>query len=289
MPRQHQNIFIIALLLAIGWNAYILHGSLASAYTPLVGDQTRYDYGFINVLSNQTAADIQYWTDTALIEGNYTMNWHQYVNLSIRVSHLIPSGPIIQAYYNFSVNIHSNIVTIFNSTWQTTITLNGSVATPAPTGVSSGLVDYSANQGLPGFFLDDGTLSTISIGSNVMIGGSFWQTVSQITFTLSDSEQLCFHLFNSSTGANQQVDTEYIIDQDTGIYYKANETTVVSIDSVTTTLTYYYQVLTTTVALIPPPSPLPIFILAAIVSIILIALILLLTRTLWLRHKQTSS
>jgi hypothetical protein len=289
MPRQHQNIFIIALLLAIGWNAYILHGSLASAYTPLVGDQTRYDYGFINVLSNQTAADIQYWTDTALIEGNYTMNWHQYVNLSIRVSHLIPSGPIIQAYYNFSVNIHSNIVTIFNSTWQTTITLNGSVATPAPTGVSSGLVDYSANQGLPGFFLDDGTLSTISIGSNVMIGGSFWQTVSQITFTLSDSEQLCFHLFNSSTGANQQVDTEYIIDQDTGIYYKANETSVVSIDSVTTTLTYYYQVLTTTVALIPPPSPLPIFILAAIVSIILIALILLLTRTLWLRHKQTSS
>jgi hypothetical protein len=286
MTRQKLIIIFIVFFLAIGWNAYTLQGSLVSAYSPNVGDQTSYDYGFINVLNNQTATEINYWTHLLLSDSNYTMNWHQYVNLSIRVSHLVPSGPVIQAYYNFSVNIFSNVVTVSNSTWQTTVTLNGSVSAPAPTGVSSGLVDYPTTQGLPGFFLDDATSSTITTGTNVIIGESFWQTVSLTLFSLGGSEQWCYQLFNSSSISTHQTDTTLVIDQDVGIYYQANETHIATVNSVATYLTYYYQVILTNIAVIPPPNPLPIYIAAAIMTVILIIVVVLLIRALWLRRRQ---
>jgi hypothetical protein len=288
MTRYKVSATIIVFILAIGLNIHALQTSPTTAYTPIIGEQTSYNYGFISQLHNQTAADVAYWTTLSLAESNYTMNWHQVTNLSIRVSHLIPSGPNIQAFYNFSVTIFSNIVVISNSTWETTITLNGSVPAPAPTGVSSGLVEYPTSQGLPGFFLDDNTLSTITIGSNQIIGGSLWQTVTHTTVLASGSEQLCYQLFNSTPTSNQIIDTTYVIDHDVGIYYQANETTVVTIESITTSLTYYYEVLNTTVALVPAPSPWPIIIVAMIAAVILIVVITLLVRALWLRRKQGS-
>ncbi|MFX1575720.1 MAG: hypothetical protein ACFFCF_00955 [Promethearchaeota archaeon] len=288
MTRHEVSVTIILFILASGLNIHALQISPTTAYTPTSNEQTSYDYGFIGQLHNQTAADIAYWTTLSLAESNYTMNWHQVTNLSIRVSHLIPSGPNIQAFYNFSVTIFSNIVVISNSTWETTITLNGSVPAPAPPGVSSGLVEYPTSQGLPGFFLDDNTLSTITIGSNQIIGGSLWQTVTHTTLIASGTEQLCYRLFNSSTAPNQIIDTTYVIDHDVGIYYQANETTVVTIDSIATSLTYYYEVLNTTVALVPAPSPWPIIIVAVIAAVILIVVITLLVRALWLRRTQRS-
>jgi hypothetical protein len=288
MTRHKVSVIIIVFILASGLNIHSLQTSLTAAYIPTINEQTNYDYGFISQLHNQTAADIAYWTTLSLAESNYTMNWHQVTNLSIRVSHLIPSGPNIQAFYNFSVTIFSNIVVISNSTWETTITLNGLVPAPAPTGVSSGLVEYPTSQGLPGFFLDDNTLSTITIGSNQIIGGSLWQSVTHTTVIASGSEQLCYQLFNSTSTSNQIIDTTYVIDHDVGIYYQANETTVVTIDSIATSLTYYYEVLNTTVALVPAPSPWPIIIVAVIAAVILIVVIILLVRALWLRRKQDS-
>ncbi|MFW9935219.1 MAG: hypothetical protein ACFFDU_06915 [Candidatus Thorarchaeota archaeon] len=288
MTRHEVSVTIIVFILASGLNIYALQTSPTTAYTPTINEQTSYDYGFISQLHNQTAADIAYWTTLSLAESNYTMNWHQVTNLSIRVSHLIPSGPDIQAFYNFSVTVFSNVVVISNSTWETTITLNGSVPAPAPTGVSSGLVEYPTSHGLPGFFLDDNTLSTITIGSNQLIGGSLWQTVTHTTVIASGSEQLCYQLFNTTSTSNQIIDTAYVIDHDVGIYYQANETTVVTFDSIATSLTYYYEVLNTTVALVPAPSPWPIIIVAVVAAVILIGVIILVVRSLWLRRKQGS-
>lgn len=288
MNRQQLSTIIILSCLLLGWNVYTLHGSRVSAYVPFVGDQTSYDYGFVNVLFNQTATEIQYWTNLSFPESNYTMHWHQHVNLSIQVSHVIPNGLGIQVFYNFSVNIFSNVVRVFNSTWQTTVTFNGTVPAPAPTGISSGMIDYPTSQGLPGFFLDDGTLSTIALGSNVIIGESLWHTVAHTTFQMESSEQLCYRFFNSSTTTNQQTNTTYVIDQDVGIYYRANETSIFVVDSLATYLTYYYQVLTTTVSLIPPPNPLPIYIIAAIAAIILVIVVILLIRAFWSRRRHGS-
>ena len=288
MKRQQLSTAIILCCLILGWNAYSLQESRVSAYVPSIGDHTSYAYGFINTLFNQTATEIHHWTNLALPESNYTMNWHQYVNLSIHVSHLVPSGPGIQAFYNFSVNIFCNIVHIFNDTWFTTVTLNETVPTPAPTGISSGLVDYPTTQGLPGFFLDDGTLTTISTGSNVIIGGDLWQEVAQTTFSIESSEQLCYQLFNSSTTTNLQINTTYVIDQDMGSYYMANETTTLVVYSLATSFTFYYQVLTSNVSLIPLPSPLPILIVEAAVAIILAIVVILLIRAFWLRRRQDS-
>ncbi|MHA2427758.1 MAG: hypothetical protein ACXADB_07020 [Candidatus Hermodarchaeia archaeon] len=255
---------------------------------PSVGDQTRYDYGFISILFNQSATEIQYWTSQSLTDSNYTLHWHQYVNLSIRISHLVPIGLGIQAYYNFSVNIFSNIVRISNSTWHTTITLNGTVPAPAPTGISSGLVDCLTSHGLPGFFLDGETLSTISTGSNVIIGSSLWHTVTYTSFQIESTEQFCYQLLNSSTTTNQQINTTYVIDQDVGIYFMANETSTFVVDSLATYLIYYYHVLATDTSLIPPPNPLPIYIIAAVTIIILVVVVVLLIRTLWLRRRHGS-
>lgn len=285
---QQLSAAIILCCLFLGWNAYTIHGSRVSAYVPSIGDQTRYEYGFISILFNQSATEIQYWTSQPLTESNYTMHWHQYVNLSIQISHLVPSGLGIQAYYNFSANIFSNIVRISNSTWHTTITLNGTVPAPAPTGISLGLVDYPTSQGLPGFFLDGETLRTISTGSNVIIGSSSWHTVTHTSFQIEGTEQLGYQLFNSSTTTNLQINTTFVIDQDVGIYFRANETSTFVVDSLTTYLIYYYHVLATNVSLIPPPNPLPIYIIAIITTSILVVVAVLLIRTLWLRRRHGS-
>ncbi len=288
MNRQQLCTVTLVIALIFAWNVYSSSNSLVFAYSPIIDHHSIYNYGFINVLNNQTAAEIDYWTNLILPESNYTMNWHQLVNLSIRVAHLVPIGPIIQAYYNFSVTIFRNVVTVFNNTWQTIVSFNGSVPAPAPTGISSGLVDYPITEGLPGFFLDVGTLSVITTGSNVIIGESLWQMVSHTTITLGSSPQLCYQLFNSSSSSNQQITTTYIIDQDVGIYYQANETTVVTVGSTDTSITYYYQVLTTNISLIPPPSPLPIFIIVATVIVVVVGVAVLLLRRLWLHRKQDS-
>ncbi|MFX1508710.1 MAG: hypothetical protein ACFFBR_00250 [Promethearchaeota archaeon] len=284
--RQHWYTIVIIVGLILVSNTSALTTSSLAAYNPKVGDLTEYNYGFINVLNNQSASDINYWTDLALAESNYTMKWHQHVNLSIHVSHITSTCCDIHAFYNFTVNIFNNIVTIFNSTWQTTATLNASVPTPAPTGVSSGLVENPTTQGLPGFFLDDGTLSSIIPGSNILIGSSRWQTVTQTNFSLGGSEQLSYHLFNRSTYPSQLIETTFVIDQDTGIYYQANETTIITINSLDTTLTYYYQVVNSSVALVPPPSPLPAYIVIAVAIVIVIIVVLLMFRRWWRRRTQ---
>ncbi len=282
--REQWRTFIMITILVFVFNPLIYASSPLSAYTPSVGDQTQYDYGFINVLHNQSAADINYWTALSLLDSNYTMNWHQHVNLSIRVSHLTPTCCDIRAFYNFTVNIFHNVVTVFYSSWETTVILNGSVPTPAPTGVNSGLVEYPTTLGLPGFFLDDGTLGLITTGSNVQIGSSRWHTITHSTFSLDGSEQLCYQLFNRSLSPDQLIETTFIIDQDMGAYYQANETTIITTNSLDTALTYYYQVLNTTISLLPPPSPLPFYIVIAVAIVIVVIVILILFRRWWRRR-----
>jgi hypothetical protein len=286
MSRQTLSIAIILVIVVTGWNAYASQTSQITAYGPSEGHYTTYDYGYTNILYNQSATEINLWTELVLDSGNYTMHWHQHVNLSILVNQIIPSGAIFHAYYNFSVTVFRNVVTVSNSSsWQTTVTLNGSVPAPAPTGVSSGLVDYPTIQGLPGFFLDDTTLSTITPGSNVFVGGGVWQSVTHITFKQGESEQLCYRFFNQSLSSGQDTETTYVIDHDVGIYYQANETRISSVDSSITYLSYYFKVLTTNIALTPPPSPLPIYIAIAIATIVLVIVMILLIRALWLRRR----
>lgn len=286
MSRQTLSIALILFILATGWNSYALQAFQVTAYVPSEGHLTTYNYGYINILYNQSSVQINQWTELVLVPGNYTMHWHQHVNLSILVIQLIPNGAIFQAYYNFSVIVFSNVVTVSNSSsWQTTITLNGSVLAPAPTGVSSGLVDYPINQGLPGFFLDDTTLSTITPGLNVIVGGSLWQSITYSAFTLGDSEQMCYRFFNQSSSQDQDTETTYVIDQDVGIYYQANETRITSVDSSFIYLSYYYHILSTNIPLSPPPNPLPIYIAAAIATIVLVIIVILLVRALWFRRR----
>ncbi|MFX1317971.1 MAG: hypothetical protein ACFE9D_01050 [Promethearchaeota archaeon] len=290
MSRQALSIAIILFIMVGGWNSYALQAFQVIAYVPSEGHFTTYDYGFINVLYNQSAVQINQWTELVLDPGNYTMHWHQHVNLSILVMQLIPNGAVFQAYYNFSVIVFSNVVTVSNSSsWQTIVSLNGSVPAPAPTGVSSGLVDYPMTQGLPGFFLDDTTLSTITPGLNVIVGGSSWQSITHTAFTLGDDEQLCYRFFNQSSSQDQDTETTYVIDHDVGIYYQANETRITTVGSSIVYLSYYYQVLTTNISLIPPPSPLPIYIAAAIATIVLVIVVTLIVRALWLRRKLRGS
>jgi hypothetical protein len=163
--------------------------------------------------------------------------------------------------------------------------MNGSVAAPAPTGVTSGLYDYPISDGLPGFFLDDLTLSTITIGSNIDIGGSLWETIEYTTFTLDGSEQLSYELFNSSTTTDTHLETTFLIDHDVGIYYRANDTRLLSVGPLVQSLCYYYRVLSTNIPLIPPPYPLPLLIIAGIAAIVLVIVIFLIIRTYWLRRR----
>lgn len=274
------------LLVTLFWNSFASQHLAVTAYTPSVGQTTRYDYGFINIQPNQTATNIYFWTGLNLAPSNYTLHWHQHVNLTIRVTNVAQIASTIRAYYNFSVNIHSNIATVSNSSpWQTVVPLNGSVAAPAPTGVSSGIVESPIADGLPGFFLDDLTLSTISVGSNVDIGGSRWEMIDHTTYTLGGSEELSYRLFNSSTMTDTHLQTTFTIDHDVGIYYEANDTRLLSVGPIEQSLTYYYQVLSTNIPLSPPPNPFPILLIAGIATVILVIVIILLIRTYWLRRR----
>jgi hypothetical protein len=163
--------------------------------------------------------------------------------------------------------------------------MNGSVAAPAPTGVTSELVESPITDGLPGFFLDDLTLSTITEGTNVDIGGSLWQTIEYTTFTIDGSEELSYRFVNSSTTTDTHLETTFTIDHDVGIYYRANDTRILSVGPLEQSLTYYYQVLSTTIPLVPLPNPLPIFLIAGIATVILVIVIVLLIRAYWLRRR----
>ena len=289
MRRSHAlPVFLIASILLVGFygNAVQSQKLTVTAYSPNIGDRTSYDYGFISIQPNQTATNIQFWTGLTLAPSNYTLHWHQHANLTIRVTNIAQIASTVRAYYNFSITIHSNVATVSNSTpWQTVITMNGSVAAPAPTGITNGIIESPLSDGLPGFFLDDLTLTTITVGSNVDIGGSLWQTIEYSTFTISGNEELSYRLFNSSMSSDTYLETTFTIDHDVGIYYKTNDTRLLSVGPIMQSLTYYYEVLSTNVALIPPPNPLPIFIIAGVATVILIIVIILLIRAYWLRRR----
>jgi hypothetical protein len=257
------------------------------AYTPSPGHWTVYDYGFINTVPNLTAAEILHWTARNLTGSGYALRWHQYVNLSIAVATVAFVANVWRVLYDFSVTIHSNLATISNSSWQTAVSLNGSAAAPAPTGVSSGAVDLPAYEGLAAFFLDDLTLTTLYTGTNVNIGGSLWQSIALITFTLNGLNEACYQLHNVTTAVNASIETTYLIDQDVGIYFWANETRTLTIGGLNRTLTYYYTVLESTVPLVPPPNPLPFLLVVIVGAIVLAVVVTLFARALWLRRRRS--
>jgi hypothetical protein len=257
------------------------------AYTPSAGHWTLYDYGFINTLPNLTADDIRYWTARNLTGSGYTLRWHQYVNLSIAVAAVALVANVWRVLYDFSVVIHSNLATVSNSSWQMAIPLNGSALPPAPTGVSSGVVDLPVCEGLAGFFLDDLTLTTLHAGTNVNIGGSLWQSIALTTFTLNGLDEACYQLHNVTTAVNASIETTYRIDRDAGIYFWANETRTLTIAGLNRTLTYYYTVLESTVPLVPPANPLPFLLVVVVGAIVLAVVVTLFARALWLRRRRS--
>ncbi|MFX0169920.1 MAG: hypothetical protein ACFE89_11270 [Candidatus Hodarchaeota archaeon] len=274
------------LLLTVSGTVMSTQPQRILAYTPTMGHSTRYSYGFVSVQPNQTATNIHFWTGLNLAESNYTLRWQQFVNLTIRVTNLALIGNVLRAYYNFSVNIHSNIATVSNTSWQTMVTMNGSVTAPAPTGVYNDLIDFPITYGFPGFFLDDFTLSSINVGSNIDIGGSRWNSVDYTTFLINGNEELCYQLFNSSTTTDTHFETTFIIDHDVGIYYQANDTRLLSVGSIRQSLTYHYKVLSTNIPPNPPPNPLPILLIVGTAIAILIIVIILLIRTFVLRRQH---
>ncbi len=280
------TFFALAIVLLVIWNAHSTQNSLVLAYSPIIGHQTDYNYGFINIQPNQTATNIQYWTGLTLVENNYTMYWHQHTNLTIGVTTIAQVGPLLMADYNFSIRIHSNEVTITNNSWQTSIILNASVQQPAPTGITNGTFSHGYFSGLPSFFLDDLTLAALTVGSNVIVGESRWQTIGITSFNIEEEPQLCYQLFNRSITSEEILETTYVIDQDIGMFFWANETRLLSFGTLQQSLTYYYQVLTTNVPLIPSPSLIPLYLIVAVTLIILIIVIILLVRRLWLRRRH---
>jgi hypothetical protein len=283
----------LALVLSLGFLLLLAEAQLptyrplADAYTPAPGHWTLYDYGFVNTLPNRTGDEIHDWTALNLTGGGYTLQWHQYVNLSISVAAVAVVLNVMHVLYDFSVIVHSNCATISNGSWQTTVTLNGSTLAPAPTGVSSGPVDLPVYQGLPGFFLDDLALTTMHAGFNVNIGGSPWQSVVLDTFALNGQGQACYVLHNVTTTATTSIDTTYGIDQDVGIFFYANETRALAYGGVTQILTYYYTVLATTVPLTPPPNPLLVLLVVTIAAIALAIVAALFGRALWRRRRRS--
>jgi hypothetical protein len=257
------------------------------AYTPSPGHWTLYDYGFINTLPNLTADEILHWTALNLTGSGYTLRWHQYVNLSIAVATVAFVANVWRVLYDFSVIVHSNLATVSNSSWQMAIPLNGSASAPAPTGVSSGVADLPVYEGLAGFFLDDLTLTTLRTGTNVNIGGSLWQSIALTTFTLDGLGEACYQLHNITTAANASIETTYLIDQDVGIYFSANETHTLAVAGLNRTLTYYYTVIESTVPLVPPPNPLPFLLVAVVGAIVLAVVVMLFARALWLRRRRS--
>lgn len=288
MRLNRQSVSVISVLLfsfIMSWNGIYSGQMLVSAYYPTIGDQTEYNYGFISNQPNQTAVNINFWTGLNLPDSNYTMHWHQYVNLSIQVTNVAQVGLNILGSYNVSINIHSNHVTISNNSWQTSIFLSKTAPTPVPTGIMNGTFFSDVLVGYPGFFLDYTTLSQITPGSNVIIGTSRWQTVSYSSYTLGGIEHVCYQLFNTSSTPTELLETTFVIDQDVGIYFQANETRILSVGSLQQSLTYYYQAITTNIPLIPPPNPILILGIAVIVTVILIIVIILVIRT-YLTRRQ---
>ncbi|MFX1563056.1 MAG: hypothetical protein ACFFDP_07085 [Promethearchaeota archaeon] len=265
---------IFCLLLLVGLTLQIMILPHAVSYAPSIGHQTRYDYGFISSQTNKTAADILYWTDETVANGNYTLKWHQYVNLTISVINLVSFFNNIQVVYNISADIHSNHVTICNSSWNLEKTLNSSVLTPVPTGIDSGTYYYLANEGVPGFFLNEDTLVSLTTGTNITVGSAIWNSISATTFIIGGSDEPCYQLYNLSITATERLETTYQIDQDVGIYYFANDTRTLNTGGVAQTLSYYYLILDTTVSLTAPPSPF-LFIVLVIIAIIILVVVVL--------------
>jgi hypothetical protein len=254
-------------------------------YMPVVGHQTHYEYGFISTQANLSAFEIETWTAGELVlpESNYTMHWHQHVNLTISVVAI----SLTNASYEFNVTIHSNVVTVSNSSpWQTAVVLNGSANAPDPTGVIPGILDYTFNRGLPGFFLDDTTLASISLGNDVLIGDSLWDTITNTTYVLGENTESCYHLQNTSITSTAYLETQYVIDQDVGIYFSANETQILTYDSDVQSLTYYFRVLSTTIPLIPPPDLTLLFIVIGVIIIIVVIIIYLSWRYISRRRRR---
>jgi hypothetical protein len=288
MRFNRQSISVISILifsLAMSWNSFFTGQMVVSAYYPSIGDKTEYNYGFISIQPNQTAANVDFWTGLELPDSNYTMHWHQFVNLTIRVTNIAQIGLNILSSYNISVNIHSNQVTLSNNSWQTTIILNNSVSTPVPTGMTNQTFFIDVTEGYPGFFLGDTTLSQITPGSNVNIGTSRWHTISFSSFTLGGVDHICYQLFNTSVTSTELLETTFVIDQDIGVYFQANETRTLSVGSIQQVLTYYYHVRTTNISLIPPPNPLLLLLIIGIVVVVLIIVLVVIIRAYWL-HRQ---
>ncbi len=254
-----------------------------AGYSPIAGHLTHYDYGFINTRVNQTADDINFWTGLSLSESNYTMRWHQHVNLTISV---VSTGPE-NAAYEFYVTIVNNVVTISNSTpWQTEVILNESASAPSPTGVVPGTNNYPLSSGLPGFLLNDVTLASISLGNDVLIGDSLWETITNTTYTLGESIEPCYQLQNTSTLTNVRYETQHVIDQDVGIYFSTNETQILTYGPLQETITYYFRVLSTTIPLFPLPNPLITILLIILIAVIIITVVILLWRFISRRRRR---
>jgi len=277
---------IFVFLVGMSGNAFISMQPRVVAYTPSIGNLTEYDYGFVSIQPNLTATQIYHWTGLNLSVGNYTLHWQQYVNLTISVLNIAQVGPVLEALYNFSVSIFSNVATVSNSSWQTIESLGGLVSAPAPTSVTDGLQAYPITDGVSGFFLDDATLATFTTGTDVIVGNGRWQAIDHTTFTFQGSEQLCYQLFNSTSTPEELQETTFVIDRDVGIYYQANDTRILSVDPVQQSLTYYYEVLATNIPLEPIPSPLPILIIIGIAVVVLVIIVILFIRMRYLRHGQ---
>jgi len=265
---------IFCLFLLLGSTLQIMVLPHAISYIPSIGHQTRYDYGFISSQTNKTAANILFWTGETVANGNYTLKWRQYVNLSITVINLVSFFNAVQVAYNISAEIHSNHVTISNSSWNLEKTLNSSVPTPVPTGIDSGIYYYLANEGVPGFFLNEDTLASLTTGTNITVSSAIWNSITASTFTIGGSDEPCYQLYNLSITATERLETTYQIDQDVGIYYFANDTRTLITGGVIQTLSYYFLILDTTVLLTAPPSPLLLIVVIIIAIIILIVVVL---------------
>jgi len=246
-------------------------------YTPHVGHWARYDYGFVCTQWNLSEIVIGSWTGLSLPRGNYTMLWHQYVNLTIAVISIPLIGVTPYGLYNISVQVHSNQVTVSNSTWQTTLILNASIPAPAPTGIESGLVLYPAGLGLPSFLLDDFTLAALHPGVNVTIGGGIWSSITLVTLQLGGDEETCYLLHNVTTTPISRIETSYTIEADSGLYIHANETQTYTYEENSQKVTYYYNLLSTNIPLMPsPPSPLPLLLVTLAIAVVIIAFLLFL-------------
>jgi len=248
-------------------------------YMPQAGHWAKYDYGFISTQWNISEFVVANWTGLSLSKGNYTMLWHQYVNLTLTVisTPLITGAPY--AYYGLSVEVHSNRVTVSNATWQTTVTLNASSPAPASTGIESGVVLYPANLGLPGFLLDDFTLVSIHPGTNVTLGDTTWSSITAVTIQVEGEEEKCYLLHNVTSTANSRIETTYLIEADSGVYLQANETSTFTYEGLAEEITYYYSLLSTNIPFLPSPSPLPLILTSiAVVTIAIIVVFLLFRR-----------